>query len=101
MRNLTFSESTLIAGATYGLCSIDDPWGLGYAADNPITIDYNYQSPWLIFSQAIAAAFIGCGAGIISGKGPMGCAIGGGAAAASKTLSYFVEDAYWMYQAAK
>lgn len=94
MRNLNLIEYSQVSGATYGVCTIDE------YMPSFVEVDYNYQSPMLIFSEAINAAFWGCGAAILSGRGLMGCAIGGGAAAGAKTMSYFIQDAYWMYQAA-
>lgn len=94
MRNLNKEDILLVSGADYGVCTIDD-----YMPDFT-TIDYNYQSPMLLFSEAMNAAFWGCGAALMSGRGLMGCAIGGGAAAGAKTMSFFIQDAYWMYQTA-
>lgn len=94
MRHLTLIESKSVAGADYGVCTIDD-----YMPDFT-TIDYNYQSPMLMFSEAINAAFWGCSGAMITGKGIQGCIIGGSIAAAGKTMSFFIQDAYWMYQAA-
>lgn len=94
MRDLTLLEYKEVSGADYGVCTIDD-----YMPDFT-TIDYNYQSPMLLFSEAMNAAFWGCGAALVSGRGVMGCVIGGGAAAGAKTMSFFIQDAYWMYQSA-
>lgn len=94
MRNLNKEDCILVSGADYGVCTIDD-----YMPDFT-TIDYNYQIPMLLFSEAMNAAFWGCGAALVSGRGVMGCVIGGGAAAGAKTMSFFIQDAYWMYQTA-
>jgi len=94
MRNLNTTELTAVSGADYGICTIDE-YTMSF-----ITIEYNYQSPMLIFSEAVNAALWGCGAALVSGRGLAGCAIGGGAAAGAKTMSFFIQDAYWMYQSA-
>jgi hypothetical protein len=92
MRNLSLIEHSQISGATYGVCEYND--------FSFVEVNYNYQSPMLIFSEAINAAFWGCAGAMITGKGVPGCVIGGSIAAAGKTMSYFIQDAYWMYQAA-
>ena len=92
MRILNTIESILVSGADYGVCTIDD-----YMPDFT-TIDYNYQSPMLLFSEAMNAAFWGCSGALMTGKGLPGCFIGGSIAAAGKTMSFFIQDAYWMYQ---
>jgi uncharacterized protein YigE (DUF2233 family) len=94
MRNLNINEYVFIAGSDYGVCMVDDFY------PNFVQVDYNYQSPMLIFSEAINAAFWGCTGALMTGKGLPGCFIGGSIAAAGKTMSYFVQDAYWMYQEA-
>ncbi len=96
MRNLVFDEFEKVAGATYGVCTIEE-----YNGPSFVEIDYNYQSPMLIFSEALTAAIFGCIGGFATGKGPQGCLISGSIAAAGKTMSFFVQDAYWMYQQAK
>ena len=93
---LNLSEFDKVSGATYGVCTIDE-----YNGPNYVEIDYNYQSPMMIFSQALNAAIFGCIGGFATGKGVAGCVISGGVAAGAKTMSFFVEDAYWMYQQAK
>ena len=99
MIGLTRDEIYRVSGATYGVCTIDDPFGT--SMPNFVTVDYNYESPMMIFTQALNAAVFGCIGGLAGGKGVQGCVIGGGIAAATKTMSYFLEDAYWMYQQAK
>lgn len=94
MRLLNINEQNEVSGAEYGVCTMDE------YMPNFVTIDYNYESPMMIFSQAVNAAFWGCTGALVTGKGAMGCALGGGIAAAGKTMSYFIEDAYWMYQTA-
>ncbi len=94
MRNLNTIELKAVAGAEYGVCTMDE------YMPSFVTVDYNYQSPMLIFSEAINAAFWGCSGAMITGKGIQGCVIGGTIAAAGKTMSFFIQDAYWMYQAA-
>lgn len=99
MRNLLFKECYEVSGATYGVCTIDDYYD--YSGPSLVEVDYNYQSPMMIFSQALTAALFGCIGGFATGKGVAGCVISGSVAAGAKTMSFFVEDAYWMYQQAK
>jgi uncharacterized protein YigE (DUF2233 family) len=91
---LNKKDCLIVSGATYGVCTIDE------YMPSFVEVDYNYQSPMLIFSEAINAAFWGCSGALMTGKGLPGCFIGGSIAAAGKTMSYFIQDAYWMYQAA-
>jgi len=99
MRHLVFDELQRVSGATYGVCTIDDYYD--YTGPSLVEVDYNYQSPMLVFSQVLSAALIGCIGGFATGKGVAGCVISGGVAAGAKGMSYFIEDAYWMYQEAK
>lgn len=94
MEDLNLIQCGQISGADYGVCTIDEYW------PDVVEVNYNYQSPMLIFSEAIGAAFVGCIGGFATGKGVPGCVISGGVAAGAKTLGYFIEDAYWMYQKA-
>jgi len=99
MRHLVFDELQRVSGATYGVCTIDDYYD--YTGPSMVQVNYNYQSPMLILYDSLNAALFGCGAALLSGRGTMGCVIGGGAAAGAKAMSYFIQDAYWMYQEAK
>jgi len=96
MRNLVFDEFKRVSGATYGLCTIEE-----YSGPSVVETDYNYQSPMLMLSQALSAAFFGCIGGLAGGKSIPACVIGGGIGAATTTMGFFIEDAYWMYQKAK
>lgn len=94
MRDLIVLETTQVSGANYGMCYIDD-----YAPNmSYITYTEPQKTPLsLILAEAFNAAFWGCTGALITGRGIPGCVIGGGVAAAGKTMSIVINDAHDLY----